>query len=46
MKMNLIKGGDLDNAIVVVENPVPDEQFEHLKRASSTRPTSRSRAAT
>ncbi len=32
MKMNLIKGGDLDNAIVVVENPVPDEQFEHLKR--------------
>ncbi len=32
MKMNLIKGGDLDNAIVVVENPVPDEQLEHLKR--------------
>ncbi len=32
MKMNLIKGGDLDNAIVVVENPVPEEQLEHLKQ--------------
>lgn len=32
MKMNLIKGGDLDNAIVVVENPVPDDQLEHLKK--------------
>lgn len=32
MKMNLIKGGDLDNAIVVVENPVPDEQLDHLKQ--------------
>ncbi|WP_418983208.1 bifunctional UDP-3-O-[3-hydroxymyristoyl] N-acetylglucosamine deacetylase/3-hydroxyacyl-ACP dehydratase [Alistipes sp.] len=32
MKMNLIKGGDLDNAIVVVENPVPDEQMNHLKQ--------------
>lgn len=31
MKMNLIKGGDLDNAIVVVENPVSDEQLNHLK---------------
>lgn len=31
-KMNLIKGGDLDNAIVVVENPVSDEQLEHLKK--------------
>ena len=31
MKMNLIKGGDLDNAIVVVENPVTDEQLDHLK---------------
>ena len=31
LKMNLIKGGDLDNAIVVVENPVSDEQLEHLK---------------
>lgn len=31
MKMNLIKGGDLDNAIVVVENPVSDEQLAHLK---------------
>ena len=32
LKMNLIKGGDLDNAIYVVENPVSDEQLEHLKR--------------
>ena len=31
-KMNLIKGGDLDNAIVVVENPVSDEQLTHLKQ--------------
>ena len=31
MKMNLIKGGDLDNAIVVVENPVTEEQLDHLK---------------
>ena len=30
MKMNLLKGGDLDNAIVVVENPVPDVQLVHL----------------
>ena len=32
MNMNLIKGGDLDNAIVVVENPVSDEQLDHLKK--------------
>lgn len=32
LKMNLIKGGDMDNAIVVVENPVSDEQLEHLKQ--------------
>ena len=31
LKMNLIKGGDLDNAIVVVENPVSEEQLNHLK---------------
>ena len=31
-KMNLIKGGDLDNAIVVVENPVSDEQLAHLSK--------------
>ncbi len=31
-KMNLIKGGDLDNAIVVVENEVADEQLDHLKK--------------
>ncbi len=28
---NLIKGGDLDNAIVVVENPIPEERLNHLK---------------
>jgi len=32
LKANLIKGGDLDNAIVVVENPVPDDQLAHLKK--------------
>ena len=32
MKMNLIKGADLATAIVVVENPVPDEQLAHLKQ--------------
>ena len=32
MNMNLIKGGDLDNAIVVVENEVSGEQLDHLKR--------------
>ncbi len=31
IQMNLIKGGDLDNAIVVVENPVSDQQLNHLK---------------
>ncbi|MBQ3083698.1 MAG: UDP-3-O-[Alistipes sp.] len=32
LKMNLIKGGDLDNAIVVVENEVSEETQEHLRR--------------
>ena len=32
INMNLIKGRDLDNAIVVVENPVPDEQLDKLKK--------------
>lgn len=27
---NLIKGGDLDNAIVIVENEVPQEKLDHL----------------
>lgn len=31
LKMNLIKGGDLDNAIVVVENEVSEETKEHLR---------------
>ena len=29
---NLIKGGDVDNAIVIVENPVTKEQLERLSR--------------
>lgn len=29
---NLIKGGDVDNAIVIVEYPVKDEQLEHLSK--------------
>ncbi|MFR9652025.1 MAG: bifunctional UDP-3-O-[3-hydroxymyristoyl] N-acetylglucosamine deacetylase/3-hydroxyacyl-ACP dehydratase [Rikenellaceae bacterium] len=32
MKMNLIKGGDLDNAIVVVENELSNDQLDHLKK--------------
>lgn len=29
-KNNLIKGGDLDNAIVIVENPVPQSELDRL----------------
>lgn len=29
-KNNLVKGGDVDNAIVIVEHPVTDEQVEHM----------------
>lgn len=29
-KNNLIKGGDLNNAIVIVENPVPQEELDRL----------------
>lgn len=29
---NLIKGGDVDNAIVIVEHPVSKEQLEHMSR--------------
>lgn len=29
---NLIKGGDVDNAIVIVEHPVSDEQLSNLSR--------------
>jgi UDP-3-O-[3-hydroxymyristoyl] N-acetylglucosamine deacetylase/3-hydroxyacyl-[acyl-carrier-protein] dehydratase len=28
---NLIKGGDVDNAIVIVEHPLPQEQFDQMK---------------
>jgi len=29
---NLIKGGDLDNAIVMVDKPIPDEKLDHLRK--------------
>ncbi len=29
---NLVKGGDVDNAIVIVEHPVTDEQVERMSR--------------
>ena len=29
-QMGLVKGGDVDNAIVIVEHPIPDEQLEEL----------------
>ncbi len=29
---NLIKGGDLDNAIVLVDKPVPEEKMNHLRK--------------
>lgn len=32
MKMNLIKGGDLDNAIVIVEHPIPAEEVGKLSK--------------
>lgn len=33
MANNLIKGGDVDNAIVIVEHPVSDEQIERMSAA-------------
>jgi len=32
LKHNLIKGGDLDNAIVLVDKPIPDEDLSHLRK--------------
>ena len=29
-QMGLVKGGDVDNAIVIVEHPIPDEQLKEL----------------
>lgn len=31
---NLIKGGDIDNAIVIVENEIPFEQLEKIRKAT------------
>ena len=31
-KNNLIKGGDVDNAIVIVEHPVTEEQLDHMSK--------------
>ncbi len=33
---NLIKGGDLDNAIVIVEHPVPQEELDRLAAVFNT----------
>ena len=33
---NLIKGGDLDNAIVIVEHPVPQEELDRLAGVFNT----------
>jgi len=32
LKNNLIKGGDLDNAIIIVENELPSEEINRLKK--------------
>ncbi|MBI3501210.1 MAG: bifunctional UDP-3-O-[3-hydroxymyristoyl] N-acetylglucosamine deacetylase/3-hydroxyacyl-ACP dehydratase [Bacteroidetes bacterium] len=32
LQHNLIKGGDLDNAIVLVDKPVPDADLAHLRK--------------
>lgn len=32
LQHNLIKGGDLDNAIVMVDKPIPDEKLDHLRK--------------
>ncbi|MCX6352802.1 MAG: bifunctional UDP-3-O-[3-hydroxymyristoyl] N-acetylglucosamine deacetylase/3-hydroxyacyl-ACP dehydratase [Bacteroidetes bacterium] len=32
LKMNLIKGGDLNNAIVIVDKPVDEEELKHLAK--------------
>lgn len=32
LQHNLIKGGDLDNAIVLIDKPVPEEKLNHLRK--------------
>lgn len=32
LKHNLIKGGDFDNAIVLVDKPIPEEHLAHLRK--------------
>lgn len=32
LQHNLIKGGDLDNAIVLVDKPVPQDKMDHLRK--------------
>ena len=32
LQHNLIKGGDLDNAIVLVDRPIPQEKLDHLAK--------------
>ena len=37
LKNNLIKGGDLDNALVIVENPVPQQELDRLAGLFNTK---------
>lgn len=39
---NLIKGGDVDNALVIVENPVPQEELDRMAALFNMRKLSRS----
>lgn len=32
LQHNLIKGGDLDNAIVLVDKPIPQDKMDHLRK--------------
>lgn len=36
LSLGLVKGGDVDNAIVVVENPVSAERFEQVRKLFTT----------
>ncbi|MBP3426142.1 MAG: bifunctional UDP-3-O-[3-hydroxymyristoyl] N-acetylglucosamine deacetylase/3-hydroxyacyl-ACP dehydratase [Rikenellaceae bacterium] len=33
LQNNLVKGGDIDNAIIVVERPVSDDELDYLRKA-------------
>lgn len=38
LKLNLIKGGDLDNALIFVENALKQEQIDHLAKVFNKNP--------